>query len=515
MRFAGALLLVALSGFIALSYEIVWVRVFSFGSAGHSAAFGLLLGAYLLGLALGAWTSLRFHDTRDSSGRRPLRSLAGFILLANAAGFLVAPAAARLATVAPFPLSGVLVVLAAALLGAILPLICHLAIPADDRAGVGLSLLYLANIVGSTGGSLVTGFVLIGEIGVEGVCTLLAVGGVAVAFGVLAFSGLPRRALLFRGAVAVALSGTALCGAPYLYDALWERLQHKRSFDPGVRFAQVVESRSGVITVTQDGTVYGGGGYDGRFGTDPKRRSWLVRPYFLSAVHPAPRRVLQIGLASGSWAQIIAHHPDVERLTLVEINAGYLEIVTRDAAVASLAGSPKLELAIDDARRWLAAHPERRFDAIVFNATQSWRAFATNILSAEFFELVRAHLAPGGLYVLNTTFCRETQATALSVFPHALQVINTLVLSGTPLVLDTARWRDVLLRYRIDGVPVYDPASPRDRRELDRLLGLERTLGVDLPDTRFKLLTRAQIAAAASGAEVITDDNMASEWRLW
>ena len=50
------------------------------------------------------------------------------------------------------------VALAAALLGAILPLVSHFGIKPDDKAGANVSYVYLANIVGAAAGSLVTGF---------------------------------------------------------------------------------------------------------------------------------------------------------------------------------------------------------------------------------------------------------------------------------------------------------------------------------------------------------------------
>ncbi len=52
---------------------------------------------------------------------------------------------------------------------------------------------------------------------------------------------------------------------------------------------------------------------------------------------------------------------------------------------------------IDDGRRWLLGNPDRRFDAIVQNTTWHWRSHATNLLSAEYFELVATRLEPGGI----------------------------------------------------------------------------------------------------------------------
>ena len=100
-----------------------------------------------------------------------------------------------------------------------------------------------------------------------------------------------------------------------------EALQWKGS--PEAVPHRIVENRSGIITVTADGAVYGNGMYDGRFNTDLNHdTNGIVRPYALSLFHLAPRDVLMIGLSSGSWAQIIANNPDVVSLTIVEINPG-------------------------------------------------------------------------------------------------------------------------------------------------------------------------------------------------
>jgi spermidine synthase len=79
----------------------------------------------------------------------------------------------------------------------------------------------------------------------------------------------------------------------------------------------------------------------------------IVRPYGLSAFQSAPHRVLMIGLGSGSWAQVVANHPQVEELTVVEINPGYLHLIPEQPTVASLLRNPKVRIVIDDGRRWL------------------------------------------------------------------------------------------------------------------------------------------------------------------
>jgi spermidine synthase len=61
-----------------------------------------------------------------------------------------------------------------------------------------------------------------------------------------------------------------------------------------------------------------------------------VRPYALSLFHPAPRNVLVIGLASGSWSQVLAHNPEVASITIVEINPAYLSLIAKTPEVASI-----------------------------------------------------------------------------------------------------------------------------------------------------------------------------------
>ncbi len=94
--------------------------------------------------------------------------------------------------------------------------------------------------------------------------------------------------------------------------------------------------------MTADGIVFGNGMYDGRFNTDLKRdTNGIVRPYALSLFHPVPRDVLMIGLSSGSWAQMIANNPDVESLTVIEINPGYLTLIAGRAGSSVAAGQSK------------------------------------------------------------------------------------------------------------------------------------------------------------------------------
>ncbi len=510
-----ALLLSALCGYIALSYEIVWYRVYSFSSGGVAQAFALVLGCYLLGIALGSLASRRF--CRESAGAEQVASLSGFVLFANLASFLLVPAAAVLTAALHWGLSLPLVVIAAGLLGATFPLICHIAIAPTTRAGEGLSYLYLANIVGSALGSLVTGFVLMDHWTLGGISTFLALLGVALSLVLLlAANQRVGKRLLTGRAAALAATGMAIVLAqPFLFGGVYERLYFKNDY-AGQRFAHVAENKSGVVSVTQDGEIQGGGVYDGDFSTDlVNDRNMIVRAYALSLLHGSPRDVLMIGLSSGSWAQVIANHPQVEKLTVVEINPSYLDVMKNYPGEAGVLTNPKVDIVIDDGRRWLGRNPDRTFDVIVQNTSFNWRAHATDLLSSEYLDLTRRHLKPGGISFYNTTGSAAAQRTGAVEFPGALRFINFMAVSDSPIELDRSRWERVLREYRIEGKPVFDLSDVQQEARLQEVLALADSLsagyGPDKPVGK-NLETREGILARTEGAPTITDDNMTTEW---
>ena len=151
--FRTALLWSALSGFLALSWEIIWSRVFNFASASKAPVFGYMLGSYLLGLALGSllspWTLKQTGDLRLKFGR--------WVLLSSVGAFMIAPLTAIMATQAYWEYGFYLVIAAGTLLGVTFPLLCQAAIPPNKDTGSRLSWLYLANIIGSGTGSLQIG----------------------------------------------------------------------------------------------------------------------------------------------------------------------------------------------------------------------------------------------------------------------------------------------------------------------------------------------------------------------
>lgn len=515
-----AIAIAAASGFIALSYELVWYRMYSFFTWSAAATFGVLLAAYLLGIAIGSLISRRFCRDRKTEGEpRELVPLGAFFLVANTLSVLVVPIMTRAFTVTWLLNKGLpmgMITLAAGAMGAVLPLTSHFAIAPDDRAGAKLSYLYLANIVGSTAGSLLTGFVFLDAMPMAKTCVVIASIGFATVIAVFLAArggegGATSKQVGTGVAASVVLGALVIALGPRLFDQTWERLFYKDKFDGSQRFAEVVENKHGVIAVTEDTTVLGGGAYDGRINTSVRHdRNGIGRAYVLGAMHPNLKEVLMVGLASGAWAEVLSNHPTVEHLTAIEINSGYLEIIERHAEVAPLLKNPKVKIEIDDGRRWLQRHPDRKFDAIVMNTTWNWRAHSTNLLSTEYMQLARAHLAPGGIFYFNTTSSPEAKKTALTTFPYGMRVYNFIAASDSPLALDKTRWKEMLLAWKLEGVPVFT-AEDVDNPAYAHILNYPDS--VDAPKPREEGLERKEsLLKELEGVRVITDDNMATEF---
>ncbi len=497
------------SGLIALAYEIIWYRVFAFATATRSETFPFLLGMYLIGIAFGSLLAEHICRTQPELIRQR-RLLGILIVVGNLAAFGLAPAVSYLCKASYGTMLGLaLVPVGALLLGSIFPLTCNLAIAPDSQAGSRISQLYFSNIVGCTVGAFAVGYLALDFLSTAQLSVALVVVGTLLGLTVLVWKD--RREFKLAGALAVGAFAVIALVWPSFASFYRRLLPHYEGFVGD--FQYLVENRSGVVAVMTDGTVVGGGAYDGMFNTDPVHDgNGIFRAYALSALHENPKDVLMIGLSSGSWAQVIANNPGVEHLTIIEINPAYLTVIPRYAQVRSLLLNPKVAIEIDDGRRWLHRNRKVKFDAVVMNTTLHWRANVTNLLSTEFLQLVRQHLKPGGIFYYNATNSPEALLTAATVFPYAVRVWTFIAVSDSPIEVNKERWLDAMRRYTIDGLPMLGPNNAAANTSL--LNTYARWVDQSRGDSDKQIIEYANtMRARYKGRTVITDDNMACEWR--
>lgn len=503
-----------LIGFVSLSYEIVWARLYNFLTAGAPFAFPILLGCFLAGIGLGSLFSRKYCQRALSKGdRSQLMTLGLFLLFANLIAFLTVPFIDYLVQVFHWMFTFPLIVLSAAMLGATFPLLCHLSFRPDKLAGQYLSYLYFTNILGAVSGTLVTGFILMDIMTLASITTINAIIGLSLSFVLFKSAHLEKRKEinLLMGTLATGLLCIVIGQMSFKY--LYEHLLYKRPINDPDTFSHVLESRSGVITVSQDGTLHGGGYYDGIFSTDlVNDKNGIQRAYALSLFHPEPKEILMVGLASGSWANVIAHHPQLEKLTIIEINPSYLELINSYRKTSSVLNNSKVEIVIDDGRRWLNSHPDKKFDIIVMNTTYHRRAFASNLLSIEFLKIIQAHLKSGGVHFYNTTSSPEAQKTGAIFFPYAYRYFNFMIASDMEIRLNPDRLKTVLKNYQIDGKPIFNLQNKTHVKRLEEVLSIADNFKHEAGWYDPSMESRDSILKRTESLPIVTDDNMGTEW---
>jgi spermidine synthase/predicted MFS family arabinose efflux permease len=497
------------SGFLALGFEIAWFRIFAIATFDRAPAFALLLSTYLAGIAAGSFLSEMLCRRKRFN---PVTVAGSAMLVAAAISVYLPPLMANLSWHnVPVLMSAPAFFLAACFLGSVLPLLCQSSVSADNSAGKSVSLIYLSNIIGSTLGSLVVGFVLMNYFGTQAISMQLAAATALTGLIVILFRGghfqAPPKAvwaLAIVSAIAIAIAG------PTYGNLYGKMIFGPRAAEVGY-MKHVVENRNGIIAVTEDDAVFGGGVYDGHFNIDPANdKNFVIRAYVLSLFHPHPKRAFMLGLASGSWAQVVANNPEVESLDIVEINPGYLPLIAKYPEVSSLLHNPKVHIYIDDGRRWLVAHPETKYDVMVANTSYHWRDHSSQVLSTEFLQIVKQHLLPGGIYYYNATESPDVFVTGLHEYSYGLRVITFLMVSDSPIVFDKGHWFSVLNQYEIDGKKMFDANNPRGKLVLagynafaDSVKERPRVLGMEAGD---------MLAQRLGARRIITDDNMGAEW---
>jgi predicted membrane-bound spermidine synthase len=459
--------LYALSGFVALSLEIVWFRLLDVAVKSTAFTFGTVLAVYLLGSALGALLAA----PRVGRLQRPLRA---FLLVQ--CGLLALAALPLLVVVALpphvrgfswlvdywaaydfFPLGHVGDRATVARLYALLPLLLFF-VPTvlmgvsfpilqravhDDPATSGrkVGALQAANIAGCVAGSLLVGLVSLQHLGTPGTLRLLLAVGIVFALVGLRFYGWTFAApALLLALLAVALPGP---------ERLWRRLH---GVPAGVPLALFEEDATSVVALTPDEGSW-------RLSVNGKGNSWL--PYgrgrryggghtllgaLPATVHPAPVDVAVVGLGSGDTAWAAAWRAETRSLTVFEISAPQPRILWRLVGLVDMADTrrlledPRLRVRIEDGRKALEAGTAT-YDLIEADATWPETSGSGNLYSVEFFTSASRRLRPGGV-MCTWAPTRRVAASFRAVFPHAVEGGNEEVLIGSlsPIPFEPRLW---------------------------------------------------------------------------
>lgn len=498
LSFLLVLFLSFVMGYVSLSQEILWFRAISYVSGGRPTVFAHVLGVFLLGIALG---SLFGKSICQRGSKYIYTYIATALTVSSIVYFVSLPIISRLfvfldslGMMSAYLFIGII----SFLMGGIFPVLCHKGITTNIHVGASLSWIYFANIVGSTLGPLLTGFVLLDRYSLQANILYLCLFTLLTALFVFL---LAHVRWLYKGpAILVILSAASAMVLVYdgSYSNVLEKLHYKTDYRQGRIYRYCIQNKSGIIAVEpgHPDTIYGGGIYDGKFSINPAvDANGITRAYMIAALHRKPENILMIGLSSGSWAKVITHYNVLKHLTIVEINPGYLELIGRYPDIAPLLSDPRVSICIDDGRRWLNRNKGMRYDMIVMNTTFFWRDGATNLLSEDFLRICKRHLNEGGVIYYNTTGSEDVVYTASHVFRHIVRVKNFVAASDSPFALSRSEVRQNLLKFEQKNYP-----------DLSNEHVLNNLVMSDISD-------KGEEFRAKKNLWLITDDNMATEFK--
>ncbi|MSP89423.1 MAG: hypothetical protein EXQ92_11535 [Alphaproteobacteria bacterium] len=170
-------------------------------------------------------------------------------------------------------------------------------------------------------------------------------------------------------------------------------------------------------------------------------------------VHPAPERVLVVGVAAGGTPYSAGVNPATRTVRAVEIVAPALDLIDRSVerggkfGIDRLRHDPRFELIVGDGRNDLFVEG-LTCDVIEADAMLPHTSHSGLLYSREYFERVRAAPNPGGIAVQWAPTPR-TIATFRSVFPHVLYAEPALLGRDSPIQYDAAR-----VAARLDEPPI-------------------------------------------------------------
>ena len=450
-----AAIALAVSGLVALVYEVTWTRVLAMTLGPTTYAFSAMLVAFIAGLAIGsAMGAALVPRTRHPGvwlGVAMIASAASALLASARVDYLpltIAATAGRAdaSFASVFALDiGIAIAIQLPMtiaLGATFPFAIAMASGTTEAEAGAAATIYAANTAGAIAGALAGSFILVPQLGLQTslqiASILAAVTGWFVAWHFAARvphrRGRGPRVRSWSSTVALAVIAFALAAPQW---------NHTRLVSGAYRLAPILAARdletaldtgdltyyregaAGTVSVRQligvrslaiDGKV------DASNGSDMLTQKLLAHLPLL--LHENPRSVYIIGLGSGVTLGAALTHP-IERAVVSEISP---EVVAASNAFAAenhdALRDRRTQLIVGDGRSHLLLSDEQ-YDVIISEPSNPWMAGVSTLFTHEFFAAARGRLRPGGIlcqwahtYNISDADLRSIVATFLSEFPE-------------------------------------------------------------------------------------------------
>jgi spermidine synthase len=561
--FQGALAVFAVSGYCAMAYEVAWTKVLTLLMGPTTYAFTLVLAVFITGLAAGGWAFGRLADRARNPAWMLAATQAAAALTALFAGhrmgnslFLFQKIDFQFADRFGPALAAKSLVLFAFMiaptffLGAAFPLAMRLAAGAKSAVAKGASApgnlgraigtAYAVNTCGGVLGAWSAGFLLIPGLGSERSLGLLAAIQ-AIAAALLAFPALRGRgegAWRWAASLGTAALVLGLCAAYPGWDRAALGRAANRILGPesaAVSWTDAFLGRHPVppALMPERQEFYGDGigGFTSVWRTrnlvgsdeyglfvsgkaDASSRLDMFTQVLLSqfpmALHPHPKKVMVLGLASGVTAgEALAY--DIDRLDVLEINpqvraaSGFFERWN-----GKVLEDPRTRFILQDAKAHLLLSKEK-YDVIVSEPSNPWMAGLGELFTREFFERARDRLEDGGIlveflhsYQMDWDVFSLVGRTFAQVFPDGM-LVRTMP--------DDRRLPGSSSDYLLVGVK--GGGRPRFLDTPEKRAALARSKNLRLSDPRlfYRMVETEDLAGLFGAGPINTDDLPLLEFR--
>ena len=521
---------IGLSGACALGAEVVWTRLMGMMLGATVYVFSIILAVFLIGLALGS--SAGSWILRSSQGTRRPRLALGWcqILLAGA----IAWTAYMIADSLPYwPINPLLTtspwftfqldmvrcmwaILPPALLwGASFPLALAAAAGPGEDPGQVVGTVYAANTLGAIVGALGISLIMVPWAGTQQSQRLLLMASALSALFVLApyvrtYQSKAVAAWLAVSMVAAVYLTMHLDPIPGKLIAYGRRLPISASSSEVLYTAEGINS-SVAITKWADGAVEVdvNGHVEATTELYDMKLQRMVG-HLPALIHPNPKSVLGIGFGAGVSAGTFTRYPGIEHITVCEIEPVIPPTSTRyfykqDYDVLH---NPKTHIVFDDARHYLMTTRDM-YDIIASDPLDVFVKGTAALYSKEYFEAVKRHLNPGGMFSLYVPLYESDEATVRSelatffdAFPNATVWANTINGQGYDMVF--------MGQVEKLHVNVDDIQARLDRPDYELVGQSLRDIGVNSAIDLFATYAgqKSDLGQWTAGAELNTDGDL-------
>jgi len=477
----------ALSGFVALGYEVIWTRLLTMTlKLTTTQSLSTILVTFLLGLAAGGAIAARFVDRFKGrvAAFGVIELLLGLFGLVSMAAIGAIPSI--VATLGPvyswwghltrlFVVAFAVMFVPTFLMGMLLPIVGKLRVLGLGSLGRRIGDVYAVNTAGAIFGAFVAGFVLIPFLGTQAGLQLLAGLNLALGAVVLFLASYPSRGLrwMLLGGLGLPALLLVLLLPGDLFGGLFERSQ------AGADLLFYEEATGGTVTVYEypDGQRLLKVNGAGEVPTDQKAiRTFRLLGSLPLVLHDDAQDVLVIAFGGGvTLRSVELHRP--QRIDCVEVVPGVVRaapyIARYNGTIYERLEQAPFDLVIDDGRHHVL-RTDRRYDVIISDSTHPATTDSWVLYTREFYELCARRLKPGGyiaqwlpLHGLAAEDYQLILRIFRSVYPHASLWMTRgyTVMLGAPerLRLDLARIGERLaddpVRRSLAEVGLDDPVS--------------------------------------------------------